>query len=262
MLIDKLRPLLDNLPAVLPLGWRELLDITLVAVLFYRVILLVQGTRAVSVIHGILVVLLAYYLSGEFGLFTLHWLLANFLGSFFLVVVILFQADLRKALAQVGIRWFGSRTRSREAGTAQALCESLRTLAHARIGALVVLERGILLGDLTARGVELSTKLTADMLLTIFNRESPLHDGALIARGDQVMAVACILPLASYQALPASFGTRHRAAVGVTEETDALALVVSEERGEIRAASAGKLTEPLDDSALLALLRAKWVGRS
>ncbi|MFP5220793.1 MAG: diadenylate cyclase CdaA [Acidobacteriota bacterium] len=260
--MDWFRTFLDNLPAYLPLSWRELLDITLVAVLFYRVILLVQGTRAVSVINGILVLLVAYYLSGEFGLFTLHWLLANFLGSFFLVMVILFQADIRKALSQVGLRWFGSRVRSRDAGAAQTLADSLQMLANSRIGALIVLERGILLGDLTARGVELSTKMTADILLTIFNRDSPLHDGALIVRGDQVVAVACILPLATYQSLPASFGTRHRAAVGVTEETDALALVVSEERGEIRAASAGKLSEPLDDAALLTLLRTKWLGRS
>jgi diadenylate cyclase len=257
-----LRSLLDMFPAYLPISWREVLDITLVAVLFYRVILLVQGTRAVSVINGILVVLLAYYLSGEFGLFTLHWLLTNFLSSFFLVVVILFQADIRKALSEVGLRWFGSRAKSRDAGTAKALAQALQVLAKARIGALVVLERGIALGDLAARGVELSTKLTADILLTVFNRDSPLHDGALIARGDQVAAVACILPLASYQSLPASFGTRHRAAVGVTEETDALALVVSEERGEIRCACAGKLSEPLDEDELLALLRAKWMGRT
>lgn len=260
--MEYLQALIDQLPSYLPLGWRELLDITLVAVLFYRVILLVQGTRAVSVINGILVVLLAYYLSGEFGLFTLHWLLTNFLSSFFLVVVILFQADIRKALSQVGLRWFGSRTRKRDAGTAQALTKALQELAHARIGALVVLERGIALGDLAARGVELSTKLTTDMLVTVFNRESPLHDGALIARGDQVVAVACILPLASYQALPAAFGTRHRAAVGVTEETDALALVVSEERGEIRAATAGKLSDPMDEAELLELLRSKWMGHA
>uniref|UniRef100_A0A7C4EIH2 Diadenylate cyclase n=1 Tax=Fundidesulfovibrio putealis TaxID=270496 RepID=A0A7C4EIH2_9BACT len=254
---------LRGLAANLPIGWREILDIFLVAVLYQRVIILVRGTRAVSVIHGIVVVLAAYYLSGEFGLYTLHWLLTNFLGSFFLVLVILFQADIRKALSQVGLRWFGSHAaRPRDAAEAENLARALGELARRRVGALVVLERGIPLGDLMDRGVELKAALSLDVLLTVFNPQSPLHDGALVAKGAKVAAVACILPLASYQALPASFGTRHRAAVGVTEETDALALVVSEENGGIRAASGGKLSEPLDERNLVDLLLHKWVGRT
>jgi len=245
----------------LPISWREILDILLVSVLFYRLIVLVRGTRAVSVINGIIVVLVAYYLSGEFGLFTLHWLLTNFLSSFFLVLVILFQADIRKALSQVGLRWFGGGSKASRDVSAHELASALEELARRKVGALVVLERGILLGDIMARGVELSTRLSTDFLLTVFHHETPLHDGALIARGDQVAAVACILPLASYQSLPASFGTRHRAAVGVTEETDALALVVSEERGEIRAAQGGKLSEPLGHDELRDLLLSEWVGR-
>ncbi|MBI4806585.1 MAG: TIGR00159 family protein [Desulfovibrio sp.] len=247
--------------AFLPISWREILDILLVSLLFHRLIVLVRGTRAVSVINGIIVVLVAYYLSGEFGLFTLHWLLTNFLSSFFLVLVILFQADIRKALSQVGLRWFGGGSTASKDVSAHELADALEELARRRVGALVVLERGILLGDIMARGVELSTKLSTDFLLTVFHHETPLHDGALIARGDQVAAVACILPLASYQSLPASFGTRHRAAVGVTEETDALALVVSEERGEIRAAQGGKLSDPLPPEELRSLLLSQWVGR-
>ena len=116
--------------------------------------------------------------------------------------------------------------------------------------ALVVLERGVPLGDIMARGVELSTRLTLDVLLTVFHHETPLHDGALIARGNQVSAVACILPLASQQSLPASMGTRHRAAVGVTEESDALALVVSEERGEMSLCFHGNIARDLDAATL------------
>lgn len=253
---------IKDMPVFMPLSWREVVDILLVSGLFYRVMLLVRGTRAVSVIHGIIVVLVAYYLSGELGLFTLHWLLTNFLNSFFLVVVILFQADIRKALSQVGLRWFGGRSRTGgDEGGARRLAEALAELARRRIGALVVLERGVPLGDIMARGVELSTRLTLDVLLTVFHHETPLHDGALVARGDQVSAVACILPLASQQSLPASMGTRHRAAVGVTEETDALALVVSEERGEVRCAQGGKLSDPLDETSLRELLIEQWAGR-
>ncbi|GFK95115.1 Cyclic di-AMP synthase CdaA [Fundidesulfovibrio magnetotacticus] len=255
---------LDVLPAFLPVGWRELLDIFLVAVVFHRVMLLVRGTRAVSVIHGVIVVLLAYYLSGEFGLFTLHWLLANFLGSFFLVMVILFQADIRKALSQVGLRWFGG-ARPRRGGLeaeVELLADALLELARRRVGALVVLERGVPLGDVAARGVELSTRLTRDVLLAVFHHESPLHDGAVVARGGDVAAVGCILPLAASRTLPSQFGTRHRAAAGVTEDTDALALVVSEERGEVRAAQGGAVSEPLDREALVSLLEREWAGRA
>ena len=250
---------LRNFAASVPIGWRELLDILLVAVVYHRVLVLVRGTRAVSVIHGIVVVLLAYYVSDAVGLNTLHWLLANFLGSFFLVLVILFQADLRRALSQVGLSWFGGgKSKAKGQNMAAELAAALHELARRRIGALVVLERGTPLGDLMDRGVALRTKLTLEMLLTIFHHESPLHDGALVAQGSQVAAAACVLPLTAQRTLPTMFGTRHRAAVGVSEECDALVLVVSEERGEVRAASGGQLSEPLDEDGLRDLLLAKW----
>lgn len=246
----------------LTISWREILDILLVAVIFYRLMLLVQGTRAVSVIHGIVVVLVAYYLSGEFGLYTLHWLLTNFLSSFFLVLVILFQADIRRALSQVGTRWIGRRVKAEKRHDAETLAEALMELSRRRIGALVVLERGVPLGDIISRGVELSTDISLDILLTIFHHDSPLHDGAVVAKGNQIAAVACILPLATHRAMKATMGTRHRAAVGITEETDALALVVSEERGVVSAAMGGKLSDPLDAEALQTMLIKKWVGRA
>lgn len=251
-----------NWLAKLSFSWREALDILLVALIFYRIILLVRGTRAVSVIHGIVVVLVAYYLSGEFGLHTLHWLMGSFLSSFFLVVVILFQTDIRKALSEVGLRWFGgSKKAALDHDAARDLADALMELARRRIGALVVLERGVPLGDVAAKGVALSTKLSMEMLLTFFNTETPLHDGAVLVRGDEITAVACILPLAGHQALRASMGTRHRAAIGITEDTDALALVVSEERGVVSAAEDGQLSEPLDADQLSRLLSQKWVNR-
>jgi len=250
---------LRDFTASVPLGWRELLDIFLVAVVYYRVLVLVRGTRAVSVIHGIVVVLLAYYVSDVAGLNTLHWLLANFLGSFFLILVILFQADLRRALSQVGVSWFGGRkSGAKGRDMAMELAAALQELARRRIGALVVLERGMPLGDLMDRGVRLRTKLTLEMLLTIFHHESPLHDGALVAQGSQIASAACVLPLTAQRTLPTMFGTRHRAAVGVSEESDALVLVVSEERGDVRAALGGRLSEPMDEGELTDLLVAKW----
>jgi len=250
---------LHNFAASVPIGWRGLLDISLVTIVYYRVLILVRGTRAVSVIHGIVVVLLAYYVSDVAGLTTLHWLLANFLGSFFLILVILFQADLRRALSQVGVSWFGGRkSGARGRDMATSLAAGLQELARRRIGALVVLERGMPLGDIIDRGVKLRTALTLEMLLTIFHHESPLHDGALVVQGFQIAAASCVLPLTANRTLPTMFGTRHRAAVGVSEESDALVLVVSEERGDVRAAQDGKLSEPMDGSALTDLLLTKW----
>lgn len=233
----------------LSLGWRDLLDIALVAFIFYHLILLVKGTRAASVVYGLALVLALFAVSEYLGLNTLNWLLANFLGSFFLVVVILFQADIRKALSQMGA---GGLWRSAPKATLglNQLIAAIMYLAEHRVGALVVLERAIPLGDVVERGVAVDAVLSKELLTTIFHPKTALHDGAVIVREGRVVAAACILPLAA-GIRPAADGhtrgTRHRAAVGITEDTDAVAVVVSEERGEVSVAVGGKLTLKLDE---------------
>ncbi|KUG29884.1 hypothetical protein ASZ90_000218 [hydrocarbon metagenome] len=243
--------------------WRELLDIAIVTFIFYRAILLVKGTRAVSIMHGFLLIIIIYYVSGEFGLNTLHWLLTNFLGSIFLVVIILFQADIRRALSTMGTGLFWKRVRRSE--TAEHLVHevvlAVFRMARARTGALIVFERDILLGDVVQRGVDISASITKELLLTIFYPGTPLHDGAVVVSRDRVSAAGCILPLAAVAGLDSDFGTRHRAALGITEESDALAVVVSEERGVVSWAENGEITSCVDEAALKDKLWDVWGRR-
>jgi diadenylate cyclase len=245
------------------ISWREILDVVIVTYIFYRGLLLIHGTRAVSVLHGFLLILILYYLSGVFGLNTLHWLLTNFLGSVFLVIIILFQADIRKALSTVGAAGF-FRRKGREAMSEAVLDEcilAVTRMARTRTGALIVFERRVALGDYIQRGVELSARLSKELLLTIFFPDTPLHDGAVIVRGETVAAAGCIMPLIAGVQLDAALGTRHRAALGITEETDAVAVVVSEERGVISVAEGGKLISPVDEMTLKNMLWSMWAKR-
>ena len=234
------------------LSWRDLLDIAAVTFVFYQALLLVRGTRAATVLHGFLLILVVYYLSDLFGLNTLHWLLSNFLGSIFLVIIILFQADIRKALSSVGA-WGFFRPKRREAMTEAALDACVLAvfqMARSRTGALIVFERRVPLGDWIERGVELSARMSRELIGTIFFPDTPLHDGAVIVQGETIAAAGCILPLIAGVPLDASLGTRHRAALGITEETDAVVIVVSEERGVVSLALDGRLTSALDAAKL------------
>ncbi|XPV77492.1 MAG: diadenylate cyclase CdaA [Desulfovibrio sp.] len=234
----------------LDISIREILDVGIVAFIYYYLIRLVQGTRAVAVIYGLLVVVLVYYLSSVLGLYTLNWLLTQFLGSIFIVVIILFQTDMRKALAQVGgSRWW----RRKDFIAEDALDEliiSIMGMARTRTGALLVIERGMPLGDIIESGVELDSKISREIIQTIFYMDTPLHDGAVVIRGDRIVAAACILPLTSSRKQPTVLGTRHRSALGISEESDALVIVVSEERGTVSMATGGRLTAGLDETRL------------
>ncbi|WP_092120610.1 diadenylate cyclase CdaA [Desulfonatronum thiosulfatophilum] len=235
-------------------GLRELVDIGLVTFAFYRLILLVKGTRAVSIIYGLILILVIYYLSEEFGLLTLNWLLANFLGSMFLVIIIFFQQDIRRALSELGA---GSLWRRRNVSDrlVNEVVYAALNMAKSRTGALIVFERAIPLGDIIARGVEIKAGMSRELLVTIFTPGTPLHDGAVVIRDGQVEAAGCILPLSSGVEHSTKLGTRHRAAIGASEESDAVALVVSEERGVISLAQGGVLSENLNEAQLKDALR-------
>lgn len=238
-------------------GWRDIVDILVVAFIIYRVIILVKGTRAVSVFYGLLLVILIFYFSGEFGLHTLHWLLANFLGSLFLVVIILFQRDIRKALAEMGAGRLFFRSRQGLV-ILDELILSLVSMAQKRIGALIVIEKNTPLGDVLESGVQMDALFSRDLIETIFYPNTPLHDGAVVIRGNRIVAAGCILPLAVGIKSKWDYGTRHRAAMGITEESDAIAIVVSEEMGKVSVAIGGKLIASLDEVRLRRVLSSAW----
>jgi len=235
------------------------LDVAVVAFLVFRVLRVIRGTRAIAVLLG-LVVLGAVYLVAEWaGLFTLSWLLGYFLSaSFIFGVIVLFQADLRRALAELGrgSRLLASLTRDDRAlqvGMVDAVVKAAVELARGRVGALVVLERSADLGDIVASGLRLDAAITPELLLAVFGAGSPLHDGAVVVQRSRLAAAGCLLPLSAEPAAQ-ELGTRHRAALGLAEEVDAAVVIVSEQRGEISVALDGVLHRRLDETALRALL--------
>ncbi len=235
--------------------WHVLLDIGLVAFIYYYLIILVRDTRAVAVIYGLMFVLVVYFVSGYLNLFTLHTLLSEFLDSIFLVIIILFQRDIRKALAQVGAGRFWSRSQKVESKAFDELVQAVMSMSRTKTGALIVLEKHVPLGDIIERGVEVDAKVSKELIESIFFEDTPLHDGAVVIRRNRIAAAACILPLSSKLRGETMFGTRHRAALGISESSDAVTLVVSEERGDVSIAISGRLTTSLDEVRLRRVLK-------
>ena len=228
----------------LAIYWRDMLDVALVTFLVYRVLILVRGTRAFSALGGLVLLIAVYLASNYIGLYSLAWLLENLFGSLFLVIVILFHDDIRQGLATVGTHWFRWRKQVPMDGLVEDLVWVCQYFAKRRIGALIVLEGNVLLGDIMKGGVGLDAKLSRELLLTLFFPNTALHDGAVIIRSGRIAAAGCILPLAQVERQ--NFGTRHRAALGASNASDATVLVVSEERGEISVAHKGQLTVMTD----------------
>ena len=213
-----------------------------------------RGTRAAAVLYGLVVVLVVYYISDLFNLYTLNALLGEFLTSLFLVVVILFRADIRTALSRVGTKRFWSKSKFRD-DTLDQLTLAVMNMSSSSTGAIIVIEKSIPLGDIIERGIELDAKVNKELIETIFVTETLLHDGAIIIRRDRIVAAACILPLSSKLRGQPMYGTRHRAALGISEGSDSITVVVSEERGEVSVAMNGRLTTSLDEIRLRRVLK-------
>ncbi len=240
--------------SVIPtLRWQDVLDILIVTYVVYRIALLIRGTRAMQMVLGLAIVGVAFVVSQVLGLFTLNWLLNNFLGSLIVILVVIFQADIRRALTRVGSR--SLIFHSAATGEAGELAKAAAWLSARRIGALIVVEQDVGLSEYVESGHAIGARLSAELLETIFMPGSPLHDGAVIVERGQVLAAACLLPLSSNPRETLALGTRHRAAIGITEESDAIAIAVSEEDGTISLARRGELTRGLEPPALLAALQ-------
>lgn len=238
------------------LRWQDALDIGIIAFVLYRLIHMVRGTRAMQMIIGLVVILLAYVSSQMFGLYTLNWVLDNFLGSIILVIIVIFQSDIRRALTQFGTApLFGGADRIERGQVLEEITKAVVSLATRGIGGLIVLEREVGLNEYIEVGTRLDARVTRELLESVFIPHSPMHDGALVIQKGRVAAARCFLPLSVDPNLSQAFGTRHRAAVGLTEETDAVAVVISEERGKISLVVEGKVTQDLEGPQLRSSLQ-------
>lgn len=243
--------------------WWDLLDILVVSVLVYEVLKLIRGTRAVQMALGGGVIGILFYGSRLAHLETVNWLIRNLLGYFVFATIVLFQSDIRRALAHLGRAPFFrylAKTESAEESI-EELIVAAGMLSDQHIGAIIVIERQIGLRNYVEGGIPLDAVMTYDLLLSIFQPPSPLHDGAVIVQEDRIAAAACFLPLTVNPKLGKELGSRHRAAIGLTEENDAVAVVVSEETGSISVVSDGQIERGLDAEMLRARLRSMVLQR-
>jgi len=233
----------------------DLLDILLVAFIIYRIILLIKGTRAVQMLVGLAVLLFVYIASQVGGLYTLNWILNNFLSSIILVIVVIFQNDIRRALIHVGRNpFFADLSFREETQVIDELCRGCATLAQKHLGALIVIERETGLNDFLEVGVEIDAKPSGALMHSIFHHSSPIHDGAVVIQRGRITRAGCFLPLTQDPGVSPQFGTRHRAAIGLTELVDAVVIVVSEETGRIAVVVGGKITRDLEVTTLKKVL--------
>jgi diadenylate cyclase len=232
-------------------SWLDALDILIVAFIIYELLQFIRGTHAVQMAIGALVLVVLYWMSLLFNLETVNWMLRTFLPTLVFGVIVVFQAEIRKVLAHLGRRpFFGAFASRRKEEVIDEVVLAATTLASQRTGAIIVLERDMGLRSYVETGINLDAVLTYDLLVSIFNPGTPLHDGAVVIQGNRIAAAACFLPLTVNPALSRTLGSRHRAAIGLTEDTDAVAVVVSEETGTISLVFEGRIRRELSGRTL------------
>ena len=235
--------------------FQDTVDIVLVYYIFYRLLLIIKGTRAFQMLLGIGLIVLALIASQALEFYTLDWLIHSFWSQIVIAAVILFQPEIRRTLAQMGERrFFRSLSPVESSKFIEEIVKASVSMANKRIGALLVLERETDLTTIVEMGTSLDAKVSKELLTSIFLPYSPIHDGAAIIRNGRLIAAGCFLPLTLSTTIAKTLGTRHRAAVGLTEETDAVVVVVSEETGEISVVMNGVIESNLDAPALRKLV--------
>jgi uncharacterized protein (TIGR00159 family) len=246
-------------------GWnwvKDVIDILIVAYVIYRIILLVRGTRAAQMLVGLAAIIAAFIVSQRLELTTLYWILDNFLSSIVLIIIVIFQHDIRRALSQFGRNpFFGTRLSSSEVRMVEEVVKASVSLAAKRIGALIVIGRKVGLNDYLESGIRLDAQVVKELIISIFLPYSPIHDGAVVIQEGRITAAGCFLPLTVNPNVSKELGTRHRAAIGMSEETDALVIVISEELGRISLAIEGAMIANLDGPLLREKLYREIVHR-
>lgn len=242
----------------------NILDVLLVWYVIYKVLTLIKGTKAVQLLNGIFVIVLAKIATSIFGLDTLDWLLQEVIDWGFLAVIIIFQPEIRRALEQLGRGKLFQRTTNQQDDEQSRLIEAMKKsvsyMAKRRIGALISIERETGLNEYIETGIKMNADISSELLINIFIPNTPLHDGAVIIQKDNISAAACYLPLSESAFISKELGTRHRAALGLSEVTDAITVIVSEETGAISITADGNLHRNLSITEFEGLIRKMWFG--
>ena len=245
------------------LSWWTIVDVGIIAFLIYQVLILIRGTRTAQMLTGIMIVVLGFQASSLVPLTTFNWLMNKFYSSIVLIIIILFQDDIRNALSRMGKKPILSNP---EAMASHYLLDELTraafSLAGKKMGALLVIERNIILSRYIDVGISLDARISKELLVAIFEPNSPIHDGAIIIRQGRIAAAGCFLPLSQAENLKPEMGTRHRAAIGITQETDSLVILVSEERGAVSIVHEGNITLIQEGTQLRKILRKYLLGIS
>lgn len=252
-------------------SWTDLLDIALVAYLVYQAVNLLRQTRAAQLMRGIVVLVVGFFLAQQLQLKTIQFLLRNVLSFGIIAIAIIFQPELRRALERVGSTKFSglsflsgkpaSEQVARWTNALVAVCDSAEQMAKDRTGALIVIERHSMLGEIISTGTSVDAETSTELIETIFYKGSPLHDGAIVIRNARIKAAGCLLPVSQNLSVSKDMGTRHRAAMGMSENSDALIVVVSEETGIISLAQNGIIIRRLDRANLFRLLQGEILPR-
>lgn len=241
-----------------------LLDVLLVWYVIYKALTLIKGTKAVQLLKGIFVIVLAKIATSLFGLDTLDWLLQEVINWGFLAIIVIFQPEIRRALEQIGRGKIFQRTNNQQEDEQSRLVEAMKKsvsyMAKRRIGALISIEKETGLTDYVETGIKMDAHITSELMINIFIPNTPLHDGAVIVQKNKIAASACYLPLSESAFISKELGTRHRAALGLSEVTDAITIVVSEETGSVSITANGNLHRNLSISEFEELLRKMWFG--
>ena len=237
------------------IGPKDFIDVAIIAFIIYQILRFIRETRAEQLVKGLLILIIVMIISGVLQLYTLNWVLKNFMQFGIIALVIVFQPELRRALEYLGrSRFFKGRLQAGDKEKAKTVTATIiKAVEHfsaTKVGAIIIIERDVSLTDFAETGVALNCDLTAETLESIFYAGAPLHDGAAIISGDKIRAAACVLPLTRSRELPAELGMRHRAGLGVTEVSDAFAVIISEETGIISTARDGRMARFLDVKAL------------
>ncbi len=240
--------------------WKPVLEILIIWWVIYALFRLIQGTRAVQVMMGVILFALMFYLARFIGLQTINWVMGKLLAIGVIAVLIIFQPELRRALARLGQNTM-LRSFFKEGGTMDEVVKACEVMSKKKVGALIAIEREVGLKNYVESGISVDAQVSSELILSIFFPKSPLHDGGVIIVGDRIASCGSLFPLTQNVNISKTLGTRHRAAIGLTEETDAVSIVVSEETGGISVSVYGKLTRDLDGEGLRRVLKSLFKSK-